>query len=76
MKKCNSAIIAANNHYAGFGPMSANLFAEMMNLKNHVRTFPIIDYKIPASSNKSSIFENDDIYNKNFNNICLSFFKK
>ena len=56
--------------------MTAKLFAETMNLKNHIRTFPIIDYKIPASSNKSSIFENDDIYNKNFNNICLSFYKK
>jgi hypothetical protein len=25
------AIIAANNHYAGFGPMTTKLFAEMIN---------------------------------------------
>ena len=29
----NMAIITANNHYAGFGPMTAKLFAEMMKLK-------------------------------------------
>ena len=39
------AIITANNHYAGFGPMTAKLFAEMMNLKDHIRPFPILDYK-------------------------------
>jgi glutathione peroxidase-family protein len=27
--------------------MTAKLFADMMNLKNHVRTFPIVDYKVP-----------------------------
>jgi hypothetical protein len=27
--------------------MTAKLFAEMMDLKNHVRTYPIADYKIP-----------------------------
>ena len=27
--------------------MTAKLFAEMMNLKNHVKPFPIMDYKIP-----------------------------
>ena len=26
------AIVSANNHYAGFGPASANLFRGMMNL--------------------------------------------
>ena len=46
-KNVKTAIIAANNHYAGFGPMTAKLFAEMINLKNHVRPFPIVDYKIP-----------------------------
>ena len=47
VKDLNMAIIAANNHYAGFGPMTAKLFAEMMNLKDHVRPFPIVNYKIP-----------------------------
>ena len=39
--------------------MTAKLFAEMMNLKNHVRPFPILDYKIPSSSNETNIFENN-----------------
>ena len=43
----NMAIIAANNHYAGFGPMTAKLFEEMMNLKDHIRSFSILNYKIP-----------------------------
>jgi uncharacterized protein YecE (DUF72 family) len=46
-KDVKTIIIAANNHYAGFGPMTAKLFAEMMELKDKVRPFPIIDYKIP-----------------------------
>jgi uncharacterized protein YecE (DUF72 family) len=46
-KNVKTAIIAANNHYSGFGPMTAKLFAEMMELKDKVRPFPIIDYKIP-----------------------------
>jgi hypothetical protein len=28
----NLAIIAANNHYAGFGPGTANIFRNMMGL--------------------------------------------
>jgi uncharacterized protein YecE (DUF72 family) len=46
-KNVKNAIVAANNHYAGFGPMTAKLFAEMRNLQNKVRPFPIVDYKIP-----------------------------
>ena len=46
-KNVKTAIIAANNHYAGFGPMSAKLFAEMMNLENKIRPFPILDYEVP-----------------------------
>jgi hypothetical protein len=49
-KNVKTAIIAANNHYAGFGPMTSKLFAEMMNLKNQVRSFPIVDYKTPSSN--------------------------
>jgi DNA polymerase IV (DinB-like DNA polymerase) len=45
-KNVKTAIIAANNHYAGFGPMTAKLFAEMMNVKNKIKPFPIIDYQI------------------------------
>jgi hypothetical protein len=29
--------------------MTAKLFAEMMNLENKIRPFPIVDYKIPFS---------------------------
>jgi uncharacterized protein YecE (DUF72 family) len=47
VKDLNMTIIAANNHYAGFGPMTTKLFAEMMNLKDHIRSFPILNYKIP-----------------------------
>ena len=43
-KNVKNAIVAANNHYAGFGPMTAKLLAEMMNLKNHVEPFPLVDY--------------------------------
>ena len=46
-KNVKTAIIAANNHYAGFGPMTAKLFAEMINLKNKIRPFPIVDYEVP-----------------------------
>ena len=60
-KNVKSAIIAANNHYAGFGPMIAKLFAEMMNLKNIIRPFPIVDYKIPISTD-TRIFENNRSY--------------
>ena len=44
-----TTIIAANNHYAGFGPMTAKLFADMMNLKDRIRSFPILDYKLPSN---------------------------
>ena len=62
-KNVKTSIIAANNHYAGFGPMTAKLFAGMLNLKNHLRPFPIVDYKIP-SSNDNSIFPNNRIYKR------------
>jgi uncharacterized protein YecE (DUF72 family) len=46
-KNIKNSIVAANNHYAGFGPMTAKLFAEMIYLKNKIRPFHIVDYKIP-----------------------------
>jgi uncharacterized protein YecE (DUF72 family) len=62
-KDVKTAIIAANNHYAGFGPMTAKLLAEMIDLKNKIRPFPIVDYKIPSSStNQTSVFENNYYY--------------
>jgi uncharacterized protein YecE (DUF72 family) len=59
-KDVKTAIVAANNHYAGFGPMTAKLFTEIMDLKSLVRTFPIVDYKISSFSNDTSIFENNN----------------
>ena len=41
-------IMSANNHYAGFGPMTAKLFEQMLNLKEKINSFPIQDYK-PSS---------------------------
>ena len=32
-KRLKFAIVAANNHYAGFGPMSVNIFRKMVGLK-------------------------------------------
>lgn len=32
-KRLKFTIVAANNHYAGFGPMSANIFRKMIGLK-------------------------------------------
>ena len=49
-KNVKTAIVATNNHYAGFGPMTTKLFAEMMNLENNIRLFPLADYKIPLQS--------------------------
>ena len=56
-KSIKNAIISANNHYAGFGPMTAKLFSEMMNLKDPIRPFPFLNYKI--SSNETTILENE-----------------
>jgi len=66
VKDLNLAIITANNHYAGFGPMTANLFAEMMNLKDHIRPFPILDYKISSQEISTSEKENYRIYKQRY----------
>jgi hypothetical protein len=66
VKDLNMAIIAANNHYAGFGPMTAKLFAEMLNLKDHVRPFPIIDYKISSQEISTSKKENYRMYRQRY----------
>ena len=61
-KDVKTAIVAANNHYVGFGPMTVQLFGEMMNLKNKVRPFPIVDYKIPFSEFETKDKQNFKIY--------------
>jgi hypothetical protein len=40
--------------------MTAKLFAEMMNLKDHIRSFPILEYKIPSSQEFSIISEKEN----------------
>ena len=66
VKNLNMAIIAANNHYAGFGPMTAKLFSEMMNLKNHLRSFPILDYQILSNEISISEKENYRLYKQRY----------
>ena len=34
-KEVNLAMIAANNHYAGFGPGTANLFKKLLTYQNY-----------------------------------------
>ena len=71
-KNVKTAIIAANNHYAGFGPMTAKLFAEMSNLQNKVRSFPIVDYQIlkngitTKNKNKKNITSKNNGQEKQF----------
>ena len=82
-KNIKTAIIAANNHYAGFGPMTAKLFADMMNLKNQVRTFPILDYKIHSfnevkvteEENKQNFRLNKQLHSKTRQTDISDFFK-
>jgi uncharacterized protein YecE (DUF72 family) len=54
------AIMSANNHYAGFGPMTAKLFEQMLNLKEKIKSFPIQDYK-PSSDD---IVDTKNTYSK------------
>ena len=63
-KNVKTTIVAANNHYAGFGPITSKLFAEMRNLQNKVRQFPVVDYQMPLSSNNTCIIESYRIYKK------------
>ena len=71
-----TAIVSANNHYAGFGPMTAKMFGEMMNLKEKI-TFPILDYKpfIQNSENTTSSKFDDLNYKKTKQSSISDFFK-
>ena len=51
-KKINLAIVAANNHYAGFGPGTANTFRKMLNLSEVTwENVEIPDIEMRTSSN-------------------------
>jgi hypothetical protein len=43
-KDVKTVIVSANDHYAGFGPMTAKLFAEMIGITQTI-SFPIQDNK-------------------------------
>ncbi len=54
--KPNLAIIAANNHYAGFGPGTANMFRKMVGLEEVTWK----DWKVPLTEeNRSSSLSTD-----------------
>jgi uncharacterized protein YecE (DUF72 family) len=67
-KNVKNAIIAANNHYAGFSPMTTKLFVEMMNLENKVKSFPIVDYNLLRILVKLQITKILKSINKSINN--------
>lgn len=71
------AIVSANNHYAGFGPMTAKLFAEMMDIKEKIQ-FPVLKYKktiVENIENESySKFENIN-YKKTKQSSISDFFE-
>jgi uncharacterized protein YecE (DUF72 family) len=46
LEKVNLAIVAANNHYAGFGPGTANTFRKMLDLSEVTCSD---DVKVPQS---------------------------
>jgi uncharacterized protein YecE (DUF72 family) len=55
-EKPNLAIVAANNHYAGFGPGTANMFRKMIGFEEATWK----DKKVPLTEeNKSSSFSTD-----------------
>jgi len=71
-----TAIVSSNNHYAGFGPMTAKMFGEMMNLKDKI-TFPILDYKpfIESRGNENYSKFKKLNYKKTKQSLISDFFK-
>jgi len=49
----------ANNHYAGFGPMTTKLIADMLHLENKIKPFPIADHKIHFSLGRTNEDKHD-----------------
>ncbi len=47
--------------HAGFGPMTAKLFEQMLNLKEKIKSFPIPDYKPSSDDN---IVDTKNTYSK------------
>lgn len=47
-----TAIVSTNNHYAGFGPLTARIFEDMIDPDMKKVSFPISDYKISGTDDK------------------------
>ena len=54
----NLAIVAANNHYAGFGPGTANTFKKMLDLSEVTWTY----VEIPNPTENASSNQNKVVY--------------
>jgi hypothetical protein len=61
-KSINLAIVSANNHYAGFGPGTANIFRKMVGLpeaaysnQEHDKSYLHSNSNIQHNSNQSTI---------------------
>ena len=59
-KSINLAIVSANNHYAGFGPGTANIFRKMVGLPEAAWSSEEDDKSYLPSSNGSYIQQNHD----------------
>ena len=49
-KQLNLAIVASNNHYAGFGPGTANMFRKMVGLSELSWLYQVPEQKSDANS--------------------------
>jgi uncharacterized protein YecE (DUF72 family) len=56
-----TAVVSANNHYAGFGPMTARMFEEIIDPDIKKVSFPISDYKI-SGTNETEVDSYDNRY--------------
>lgn len=60
-------IISTNNHYAGFGPMTAKMIAQTIKIKDALKiTFPILDFKRPSLLENT--YSDDDLHKEIENN--------
>lgn len=67
----NTVIASSNNHYAGFGPATANLLAEMLDLESN--SFPITNYNpLPVQSSELDIVAENDRFSINNRKKLLS----
>ena len=53
-KQLNLAIVASNNHYAGFGPGTANMFRKMVGLSELSWQYKMLEQQQQTDANNSS----------------------